>query len=123
MKKKNFRLGLESGQNFYPVSSGEALIRSVCSIGSAALQENYGKMPISMLSGDFSINFASDDSVLLVDFLREKLNLTMNNDPNEQQQGQGMERLSMPSSKDALINQNRCHFQLISAITNQLFYF
>ena len=92
-------------------------------IGSAALQENYGKMPISILSGDFSINFASDDSVLLVDFLREKLNLTMNNNPNEQQQGQGMELLSMPSSKDALINQNRGHFQLISAITNQMFYF
>ena len=31
-EEKKFRLGLESGQYFYPFSSGEALIQSVCSI-------------------------------------------------------------------------------------------
>ena len=29
-KKKNFRLGSESGQYFYPFSNGEAFIWSVC---------------------------------------------------------------------------------------------
>ena len=51
-------------------------------ICSAALQENYDKMPM-ILCSDFNVNFASNGSVLLVDFLQEKLNLTMNNNPNE----------------------------------------
>ena len=51
-------------------------------VGSAALQENYDKMPM-ILSGDFNVNFVSDDSIRLEDFLRENLNLTMNNNPNE----------------------------------------
>ena len=36
-----------------------------------------------ILSGDFNVNFASNDSELLIDFLREDLNLKMNNNPNE----------------------------------------
>ena len=51
-------------------------------LGSAALKKNYDKMPM-ILSGDFNVNFASNVSVLSVDFLREKLHLKMNNDPNE----------------------------------------
>ena len=42
------------------------------SLGSAALQKNYDKMPM-ILSGDFNVNFSSNDSVLLVDLLRENL--------------------------------------------------
>ena len=33
-------------------------------LGAAALQKNYVKMPM-ILSGDFNVNFASNDSVLL----------------------------------------------------------
>ena len=36
-----------------------------------------------ILSGDFNVNFASNDSELLIDVLREDLNLKMNNNPNE----------------------------------------
>ena len=39
-------------------------------------------MPM-ILSGDFNVNFASNDSELLIDFLREGLNLNMTNNPNE----------------------------------------
>ena len=39
-------------------------------------------MPM-ILSGDFNVNFASEDLVLLVDFLQEKFNLPMNNNPDE----------------------------------------
>ena len=36
-----------------------------------------------ILNGDFNVDFASNDSVLLVDFLRENLHLKMINNPNE----------------------------------------
>ena len=39
-------------------------------------------MPM-ILSGHFNVNFASNDSELLINFLREDLNLNMNNNPNE----------------------------------------
>ena len=51
-------------------------------LGSAALRKRYDKMPM-ILSGDFNVNFASNDSKLLVDFHQEDLNLNMNNNPNE----------------------------------------
>ena len=35
-------------------------------LGSAALRKNYDKVPMT-LSGDFNVNFASNDLVLLVD--------------------------------------------------------
>ena len=50
-------------------------------LGSAALRKYYDKRPM-ILSGDFNVNFASIDSELLIDFLREDLNLKMNNNPN-----------------------------------------
>ena len=51
-------------------------------LGLAALRKNYDKIPM-ILSGDFNVNFASNDSVLLVDFLRENLHLKTNNNLNE----------------------------------------
>ena len=51
-------------------------------LGSAALQKNYDKMPM-ILSSDFNGSFASNNSVLLVDLLREKLQLKMDNTPDE----------------------------------------
>ena len=48
----------------------------------AVLRKNYDKMPM-ILSGDFNVHLANNDSVPLVDFLRENLQLKMNNNPNE----------------------------------------
>lgn len=51
--------------------------------GSELLGLMLHEMPM-ILSGDFNINFASPtESVTLVDFLKEKLNLTMSNDPTQ----------------------------------------
>ena len=51
-------------------------------LGLAVLRKSYYKMPM-ILNGDFNVDFASNDSVLLVDFLRENLHLKMINNPNE----------------------------------------
>ena len=38
------------------------------------------KLPM-LLSGDFNVNFNSENAHVLINFLREDLNLSMNNDP------------------------------------------
>eukprot|EP00102_Acyrthosiphon_pisum_P022546 XP_016659756.1 PREDICTED: uncharacterized protein LOC107883710 [Acyrthosiphon pisum] len=48
--------------------------------GTPLLGRGEDKLPM-ILSGDFNINFASDRSESLTQFLREHLNLSMNNDP------------------------------------------
>nr|KAF7431628.1 hypothetical protein H0235_004552 [Vespula pensylvanica] len=48
--------------------------------GAALLNKNYDKMPI-ILSGDFNVNFASAEVQSLIEFLRSKFNLYMNNNP------------------------------------------
>ncbi|XP_049305975.1 calcium-dependent protein kinase 5 isoform X5 [Bactrocera dorsalis] len=52
-------------------------------VGSEELGENYHTLPL-ILARDFNINFASEDGQLLRNFLRDKLELQMNNDRNEQ---------------------------------------
>lgn len=49
--------------------------------GSTILGENWHELPM-ILSGDFNINFAEETSKPLIDFLKDKLNLTMSNDKN-----------------------------------------
>ena len=51
-------------------------------MGSAALEKHYDEVPMT-LSGNFNVNFASNDSELFIDFLWGNLNLNMNNNPNE----------------------------------------
>ncbi|XP_049305794.1 uncharacterized protein LOC105227464 isoform X10 [Bactrocera dorsalis] len=51
-------------------------------VGSEELGENYHTLPL-ILAGDFNINFASGNGQLLINFLRDKLELQMNNDRNE----------------------------------------
>lgn len=51
-------------------------------MGSAALGKKLHELPM-LLSGDFNVNFASDESRVLVDFLKEKLLLDLSNDPRE----------------------------------------
>lgn len=48
--------------------------------GSALLNSNYHELPM-ILAGDFNVNFRSEESQPLIDFLKEKLNLTMNTCP------------------------------------------
>lgn len=50
--------------------------------GSKILGTNGNKFPL-ILAGDFNINFADKKSERLTTFLSEKLNLKMNNDPQE----------------------------------------
>jgi hypothetical protein len=50
--------------------------------GSALLDSDLDKIPM-ILSGDFSANFASAESQPLIEFLQEKLQLNMTNDPRE----------------------------------------
>jgi len=50
--------------------------------GSKILGTNGNKFPL-ILAGDFNINFANKKSVRLSTFLSEKLNLKINNDPQE----------------------------------------
>lgn len=49
--------------------------------GSALINENLYKIPM-ILSGDFNTNFADDSSQPLIDFLYNKLGLTMSNNRN-----------------------------------------
>ena len=51
-------------------------------VGSEELGENYHTLPL-ILAGDFNINFASEDGQIFVNFLRDKLELEMNNDCND----------------------------------------
>ena len=51
-------------------------------LGLAALRKHYDKMPM-IFSVDFNVNFASNESELLVEFLRKDRNLNMKNNPNE----------------------------------------
>ena len=49
-------------------------------VGGAFLGRGEDKLPM-ILSGDFNVNFALEDSGPLINFLQEHLNLTINNDP------------------------------------------
>ncbi|GFU43693.1 ATP-dependent DNA helicase [Trichonephila clavipes] len=48
--------------------------------GASLLRNNNDEIPM-ILSGDFNVNFASDKSLKLVEFLKDKLNLCMKNSP------------------------------------------
>lgn len=48
--------------------------------GAALLGSEEDKTPL-ILGGDFNVNFASDDSIPLIDFLSENFSLLINNDP------------------------------------------
>ncbi|GFW21554.1 ATP-dependent DNA helicase [Trichonephila clavipes] len=48
--------------------------------GASLLRNNNDEIPM-ILSGDFNVNFASDKSLKLVEFLKDKLNLSMKNSP------------------------------------------
>lgn len=48
--------------------------------GASLLGNNNYKIPM-ILSGDFNVNFASENSLKLVEFLKDKLNLSMKNSP------------------------------------------
>lgn len=50
-------------------------------VGSAELGKEYHLMPM-ILSGDFNVNFATDTAEPLVQFLKNKLQLTMNTNKN-----------------------------------------
>lgn len=53
---------------------------SYTSGGASLLGNNNDKIPM-ILSGDFNINFASEKSLKLIEFLKDKLNLSMKNNP------------------------------------------
>ncbi|GFY18427.1 uncharacterized protein TNCV_2396551 [Trichonephila clavipes] len=48
--------------------------------GASLLRNNNDEIPM-ILSGDFNVNFASDKFLKLVEFLKDKLNLSMKNSP------------------------------------------
>lgn len=52
---------------------------SYTSQGAAILRKDYHKIPM-ILSGDFNVNFALDKSIKLVEFLKDNLNLSIQND-------------------------------------------
>ena len=80
--KANHKWWYVKGNSQTDGTTNKKKILAYTTLGSAASQKNYDKMPM-ILSGDFHVNFASNDSVLLVDFLREKLHLKLNNNLNE----------------------------------------
>lgn len=49
-------------------------------VGGAFLGRGEDKLPM-ILSGDFNVNFASEDSSPIIKFFNEDLNLTINNNP------------------------------------------
>lgn len=50
--------------------------------GYAVLDEDLHEFPM-ILSGDFNVDFSKEKSKPLIDFLNNKLNLSISNDPNK----------------------------------------